>query len=290
MKNSRVEDTNYNAIAMNINGNLMDFKVPKVMGILNVTDNSFYEGSRLTSDIELLKKAELHLSEGADILDLGGFSTRPGSQLVDEEMELNRIKNALYLLKKEFPTATISVDTFRGKVAEVAIKEGASIINDISGFQFDNSLLATISKYDVTYVLMHIAESFDTMHDVSAQTIATHSENILEKVATYFKQKIGVLNQQGISNIVIDPGFGFSKTLKENYTLLHQLDFFHQLNCPVLVGISRKSMIYKELGITPEESLNGTTALHALAILKGASILRVHDVKPCKQVIDLLLY
>ena len=290
MQNSSVEGTNFNANHIHINGILTDFSVPKIMGVLNVTEDSFYEGGRLKSDIELIKKASQHLSEGADFLDVGGFSTRPGALVVEEDVELLRVASSIKQLKKEFPDALISVDTFRGSVAKAAIDEGATIINDISGFQFDKTLLDVISKNKVTYVLMHVADSFENMHRVSLNDnidISTYSD-ITKKVSDYFLQKLTILKDKGITDIIIDPGFGFSKTTEENYELLHRLNEFQALNKPILVGISRKSMIYKKLGITSSESLNGTTALNAIAVMKGASILRVHDVKECKEVIDLL--
>lgn len=290
MQNSSVEGTNFNANHIHINGILTDFNVPKIMGVLNVTEDSFYEGGRLKSDIELIKKARQHLSEGADFLDVGGFSTRPGALVVGEDVELLRVASSIKQLKNEFPTALISVDTFRGSVAKAAIDAGATIINDISGFQFDKTLLDVISANKVTYVLMHVADSFENMHRVSSKDnidISTYCD-IVKKVSDYFLQKLTVLHEKGITDVIIDPGFGFSKTTEENYELLHRLNEFKVLNKPILVGISRKSMIYKKLGINASDALNGTTALNAIAVMKGASVLRVHDVKACKEVIDLL--
>lgn len=284
MQNSSVEDTNFNDNHIKINGILMDFTVPKIMGILNVTEDSFYEESRLKSDSELLKKAEQHLSEGATFLDLGGFSTRPNADLIEESTELKRIQSALKQLKKEFPESLISVDTFRGNVAQSAIDGGAVIINDISGFRFDNSLIDVISTNDVAYVLMHVEGTFETMHQITTQP----HDNIVKRVSDYFSQKLSVLNERGIKNVILDPGFGFSKTIEENYELLYRIDKFHIFKKPILAGISRKSMIYKKLKVTPEQSLNGTTVLNTVAALKGAGILRVHDVKACKEVIHLL--
>lgn len=267
----------------------MDFTVPKIMGILNVTEDSFYEGSRLKSDSELLTRAEQHLSEGAAFLDLGGFSTRPNADLVEESIELKRVQSALKQLKKEFPESLVSVDTFRGKVAQSAIDEGAVIINDISGFQFDDTLVDVISTNDIAYVLMHVEGTFDTMHTIAISHPGSYRENgIVKRVSDYFTKKLSVLKERGINNVILDPGFGFSKTLEENHELLHQINEFHSFKKPVLAGISRKSMIYKKLKITPEESLNGTTVLNTVAALKRAGILRVHDVKECKEVIDLL--
>ncbi len=284
MQNSRVEDTNYKDKHIQFNGILMDFTVPKIMGILNVTEDSFFSESRLKSDSELLKMAEKHLSEGATFLDLGGFSTRPGAVDVDEQTEQLRIQSALKQLKNEFPDALISVDTFRGKVARTAIDEGASMINDISGFQFDDTLLDVLAVTKIPYVLMHVEGTFDTMHDITV----SHDPDITERLTNYFEKKLTLLDEKGVKDVILDPGFGFSKTMDENYELLHRMDELHIFRKPLLVGISRKSMIYKKLGITPEESLNGTTALNTLAVLKGAGILRVHDVNACREIIDLL--
>jgi dihydropteroate synthase len=284
MQNSSVEDTNFNDNHIKINGILMDFTVPKIMGILNVTEDSFYEGSRLKSDSELLKKAEQHLSAGAAFLDLGGFSTRPNALLIEESIELKRVQSAVRQLKQEFPQSLISVDTFRASVAQSAIDEGAVIINDISGFQFDNELIDVISKNNVAYVLMHVEGTFETMHKI----VVSQYDDIVKKVSNYFTQKISLLKEKNITNIILDPGFGFSKTIEENHELLHRMDEFHVFKKPILAGISRKSMVYKKINTTPEESLNGTTVLNTVAVLKGAGILRVHDVKECKEVIDLL--
>lgn len=290
MHNSSVEDTNFNNNRIKINGILIDFTVPKIMGILNITEDSFYEESRLRSDSELLKKAEQYLSEGATFLDLGGFSTRPGAVPVEESVELLRVRSALKQLKKEFPDAFVAVDTFRGNVAQAAIDEGADVINDISGFQFDETMIDVIEGSEAAYVLMHVEGTFETMHNVSLRSEIMISQycDITKRVGEYFSQKLAVLEERGVKNIILDPGFGFSKTLEENHELLHRMNELLVFEKPVLAGVSRKSMICKKLGITPEESLNGTTVLNTVAVLKGAGILRVHDVKPCKEVIDLL--
>lgn len=257
----------------------------QIMGILNVTADSFFEESRLHSDKLLLQKAEKYLHEGAAILDLGGFSTRPGAVEVTEDEELMRVSRAVELLRKEFGEAQLSVDTFRGKVAQCAIDLGANIINDISGFQFDANLLPVLGNAKFPYVLMHVEGDFHSMHQLQADR---NPQLIVDRVRTYFQEKLAVLKQNGVENVILDPGFGFSKTMAENHILLQRMDELLDFNLPILAGISRKSMIYKKLGITPEESLNGTTVLNTVAALKGASILRVHDVKACKQMIDLL--
>lgn len=289
MFNSSVEDTQNSNTNIKINGILMNFDIPKVMGILNVTNDSFYQGSRLRSDNDLLTQAEKQLSEGATFLDLGGLSTRLNADLIDEKEERSRIQNALRILKKEFPTTLFSVDTFRASVAESAIEEGASIINDISGYKFDNQLIKVLEKYpSIAYVLMHIDGDFHTMHQLQLRNEEDLKRPILDRVNYYFSRKLEELNSHGISNVILDPGFGFSKTLEENYTLLKGLDSFKSFSLPILAGVSRKSMIYKKLESTPEEALNGTTVLNTVAFMKGAAIFRVHDVKPCMEVIQLL--
>lgn len=266
----------------------MDFTVPEIMGILNVTEDSFYERSRMKTDSELLTKAEQYLSEGVTFLDLGGFSTRPDALPVDETVELLRVQSAVKSLKKTFPDAIVSVDTFRAKVAQAAIDEGAGIVNDISGFQFDEQLLDVIASNEVAYVLMHVEGTFETMHHVSHAATLSNYRTIVKRVGDYFAEKIAVLEEKGVKDVILDPGFGFSKTLEENYDLLYHMEAFHSYGKPLLAGISRKSMIYRKLGITPEESLNGTTVLNTVAVMKGAGILRVHDVKACREVISLL--
>jgi len=260
-------------------------KQVQIMGILNVTVDSFFEGSRLKSEKSLLQKAEQHLREGASILDLGGFSTRPGAVVVSEDEELMKVEAAIKGLKREFGSVQLSVDTFRGKVAQNAIDLGASIINDISGFQFDSSLLPVLGKAKIPYVLMHVEGDFNSMHEVS---LNRDPQQIVERVRSYFQERISILNEHGVHDIILDPGFGFSKTMEENHVLLHRMDELLDFNLPILAGLSRKSMIYKKIGITPQEALNGTTVLNTIATLKGASILRVHDVKECKQILDLL--
>lgn len=285
MQNSSVEDTKNQNKSIKINGILIDFKIPKIMGILNLTDDSFYEKSRLNTDKELLKRVGKQLSEGADILDVGAFSTRPNANIIEEKVERKKIANSIKSIKKAFPESLISVDTFRGSVAQAAIDEGASIVNDISGFQFDESIIDVVAQNKVAYILMHINPTFETMH----KTVTVSDQKITEKVMNYFKQKKTFLAEKGVDSVILDPGFGFSKTMAENYELLHHLQDLQKLKCPVLVGVSRKSMIYKKLGIHPDEALNGTTVLNTVALMKGASILRVHDVKECKQIINLLV-
>jgi len=282
MQNLSVEDTYFKANQINVNGKLIDFTVPKIMGIINITEDSFYSKSRYKTDLEILNQSEKMISEGATFLDLGAFSTRPISQIVDISQEIDRITTATKRILKEFPTTIISIDTFRGEVAQAGIDAGARIINDISGFSFDPKMLETVARNKVPYILMHLQGTFETMHN------AYSYESIGGEVMDYFLEKISILKEHHLHDIILDPGFGFSKNSAQNYDLFHQLDSLRIMNRPLLVGVSRKSMIYKKLGITAEESLNGTTALNAIALAKGASILRVHDVAPAKQIIQLL--
>lgn len=279
---SRVEDTHFPKNRyIRVQDKLMDLTFPKVMGILNLTPDSFFANSRKQNDTELLNEIERMITDGADFIDIGGYSTRPNAKNVSEKDEIQRILEPLQKIRKAFPTIPISLDTFRGKVAEIGFNEGVDIINDISGFQYDNAMLPTLEKIKLPYILMHVKAEQKNMHKTE------ENELIFREMIHYFSQKIHVLNERGVTDIIIDPGFGFSKTLDQNYQLLDQLDLFHLLDRPILVGFSRKSMIYKKLNCTPEEALNGTSILNTRALLKGASILRVHDVKAAKEVINL---
>ncbi len=281
---SRVEDTHFPKNRyIRVQDKLMDLTLPKVMGIVNLTPDSFFAESRKQNDSLLLNEVEQMIADGADFIDLGGYSTRPNAENVSEAEEIQRILEPLKKIRKAFPTIPISLDTFRGAVAEIGYNEGVDIINDISGFQYDTSMLTTLEKIKLPYILMHVQGEKKNMHK------SKENELIFREMIQYFSQKVHVLNERGLTDIIIDPGFGFSKTLEQNYQLLNQLDLFHLLDRPILVGFSRKSMIYKKLNISPEEALNGTTILNSRAILKGASILRVHDVKAAKQVITLTL-
>ena len=281
---SRVEDTHFPKNRyIRVQDKLMDLTFPKVMGILNLTPDSFFANSRKQNDTELLNEIERMITDGADFIDIGGYSTRPNAENVSEKDEIQRILEPLQKIRKAFPTIPISLDTFRGKVAEIGFNEGVDIINDISGFQYDNAMLSTLEKIKLPYILMHVKAEQKNMHKTE------ENELIFREMIHYFSQKIHLLNERGVTDIIIDPGFGFSKTLDQNYQLLDQLDLFHLLDRPILVGFSRKSMIYKKLNCTPEEALNGTSILNTRALLKGASILRVHDVKAAKEVINLTL-
>jgi dihydropteroate synthase len=267
---------------LRLRGKIIDLSTPKIMGILNVTPDSFYQGSRHTLEADLLKQVEKMLAENADIIDVGGYSSRPGAQDISMEEEWSRVKLAFQSIKKEFPHAILSIDTFRSEIAQRAIHEGGDLINDISAGQLDINMFRTVAALKVPYVIMHMRGTPQNMKEHSQY------DNLLMEVINYFHSILFQLNQYEINDIVIDPGFGFAKTTDQNFELLNRLDHFQIFGKPVLVGLSRKSMIWKTLDTTPDHALNGTTALNTLALLKGASILRVHDVSEAKQVISLL--
>ena len=280
---SRVEDTHFPVKRhLRVGDKLLDLSTPKIMGILNLTPDSFYSPSRIMAEENVVSAARKMIEDGADIIDIGGYSTRPGALDVPEDEELNRVIPVVQLLKKEFPDLNLSIDTFRSIVAEQAIRSGADMINDISGWQFDPRLLDVIEEYKVPYVLMHVEGTAETMHNTRSH------DHFFRDVIHYFSEKLQELNKRGITDILIDPGFGFSKTVEENYFLIRNLDMLHLLELPLLVGVSRKSMIWKKLDNKPEEALNGTTVLNTQAILKGASIIRVHDVKEAREIVKLL--
>lgn len=251
------------------------------MGIINATPDSFFLGSRRESVLEALATAETMLASGATILDIGGQSTRPGSQPLTAEDELKRVLPVVDAINRRFPEAFISIDTYHAQVAKEAVETGAVIVNDISGGSFDTAMLDTVASLHTPYVCMHIRGKLDQMHAIS------HYEDVTKEVLDYFITQKAVCVEKGITDLIIDPGFGFSKTADLNFQLLKQLEVFSILEKPVLVGVSRKSTIYKTLGISAEEALNGTTVLHTAALLKGASILRVHDVKEAREAITL---
>jgi len=253
------------------------------MGILNVTPDSFYDGNRFTAESAILHHTEKMLAEGATFVDVGGYSSRPGATDISEEEELSRSLHAVKLISKKFPSAIISIDTFRSNVARQAVAEGASLVNDISAGELDTGMFAEIARLQVPYIAMHMRGTPQTMKGL------TEYENLIIEITEYFNQKIYKLQQLGVKDVIIDPGFGFSKTREQNFQLLQHLDYFNILGTPMLTGLSRKSMIWKTLGITPEEALNGSSALHMTALLKGSTILRVHDVKEAVQVVKLYL-
>jgi dihydropteroate synthase len=265
-----------------IEGTLLCLDKPKVMGILNLTPDSFFEGSRVGKDSQdLLFRVEKMLLDGADILDLGGYSTRPGAEDISVQEEVDRIVPAVERIRNEFPQCLISVDTFRSVVARSAVAAGAHIINDISAGNLDEEMLPLVASLQTPYIAMHMRGNPKNM-----QTQTNYSD-ILAETLYYFSEKVDLFKKLGIKDVIIDPGFGFAKTIEQNYFLLKNLKSFEVLGLPVLVGISRKSMIYKTLGIDHIDALNGTTALNMFALTQGANLLRVHDVKEAKEAIKL---
>jgi dihydropteroate synthase len=266
---------------LRVGGKIIDLSQPKIMGILNLTPDSFFKDSRIQTSKKLLQESEKMLSEGADFLDLGAYSSRPGATDISTEEEEKRLIPAVKLLAKTFPDALLSVDTFRASIAEKAIENGAHMINDISGGNRDAELFNTIGRLKVPYVLMHMK---GTPQDMATKN---EYENMIQEMCIYFSEKIESLNQSGVEDIILDPGFGFAKNTAQNFELLKRLKDFHFLGIPILAGLSRKSMIWKSLNILPEQALNGTSILNTIALSAGASILRVHDVKEAKECVKL---
>lgn len=259
---------------LNLRGKLYSLCEPKIMGILNVTPDSFYAESRTSNEEHIAARVQQLMDDGADMIDIGGYSSRPGADDVSPEEEMNRLRRGLRVVRRLYPEVPISVDTFRADVARMCVEEeGADIINDISGGMMDRQMFRTVARLGVPYILMHMQGTPDTMQQ------SPHYDNLRREVMLYFAERIDRLCQMGAKDIIVDPGFGFGKTLEHNYELFHHLDDFNLFNLPLLVGISRKSMIYKLLGGTPQTSLNGTTVLNTIALMNGAHILRVHDVK-----------
>ena len=271
----------YTKKTLNIKGRILDLEKPVVMGILNMTPDSFYDGGKHKTDHGILSQVEKMLEEGAAIIDVGGYSSRPGAAEVSQAEETIRVTEAIKLILKEFPKTIISVDTFRSQVAEVSINGGAAMVNDISGGEADNQMFEVIAKLNVPYILMHMRGTPKTM-----QSMTTY-DDLMGDIVDYFQNKVKRLQSLGVKDIILDPGFGFAKTLNQNYELLKNLKYFNVLNLPMLVGLSRKSMIYKALDITPESALNGTSILNTIALMNGAAILRVHDVKEANEAINL---
>ncbi|MEM1137903.1 MAG: dihydropteroate synthase [Bacteroidota bacterium] len=266
-----------------IKGKILSLETPIVMGVLNITPDSFYDGGKWVGDIDKsIEKAGRMLEDGATIIDVGGYSSRPGATDVSLSEELSRVLPVIEALVKAYPEAIISIDTFRAEVATKAVAFGATIVNDISGGNLDKEMFATVAKLQVPYILMHMRGTPKSM-----QSLLTYDDLLLEMLQ-YFNEKVESLKKIGCKDIIIDPGFGFAKSLAQNYWLLSHLAQFKILNLPILIGVSRKSMIYKKLGITANEALNGTTVLNTLALRNGASILRVHDVLEAHQITRLL--
>ncbi len=266
---------------INCKGKLIDLTRPKVMGIINITPDSFYSDSRSTTKMEILAQAEKMLNEGATFLDLGAYSSRPGAYDITVEEELNRMIPAVELIQNEFPEALLSIDTFRADVAKQSIEAGAAIINDISAGKLDTRMLLIIAEFQVPYIMMHMKGTPQTMKDLNQY------DDLTAEVLFYFSERIRTARDLGINDIIIDPGFGFAKNIDQNFELLSKLDLFKNLDLPILTGLSRKSMIWKKLEISAHEALNGTTALNTIALMKGANILRVHDVKEAMECIKL---
>ena len=268
-------------MTINLNGNLMDLSTPKIMGILNVTPDSFYDGGMFDSNKKILDHVEKMLTDGADIIDVGGYSSRPGAKEVKLKDEIKRVVPTIELIKKEFNETTISVDTFRSEVALQAVNSGASIINDISGGDLDPNMFNCVAELNVPYIIMHMQGNPKNMQNNPLY------ENVIVEIIENLSKKVFEATEAGVIDVIIDPGFGFGKTIEHNYKILRELSFFKELDCPILVGLSRKSMIYSLLEEKPENVLNGTTCLNTVSILNGANILRVHDVKEAKEVIKL---
>lgn len=268
-------------MTINCKGDLIDLSQPKIMGILNITPDSFYDGGKYKNEKAILLQTERMLNDGATFIDLGAYSSRPGGDVVSEEEELHRILPVVELLIKTYPKILLSIDTFRSKIADRCLDTGAALINDISAGILDKNMLPIIVKYKVPYIMMHMKGTPQTM-----QQQATY-KNLITNILHFFSERLATARALGIQDVIIDLGFGFAKTLDQNYELLQKLDVFKTLNRPILSGLSRKSMIYKTLGSNAENALNGTTALHMVALTKGANILRVHDVKEAVECVTL---
>lgn len=266
---------------INCKGRLLDLSSPKIMGILNVTPDSFYDGGQYNNIDNALFQAEKMLKEGADIIDIGGMSSRPGADIISTDEELRRVVPVVNQIAAHFPESILSIDTIKAEVAKQAIEAGGHIVNDISAGQFDDDFYQTVAKLDVPYILMHMNGSPKTMqHNPNYDNVVTH-------ITDFFVQEVGILRDLGVKDIILDVGFGFGKTIEHNYQLLKQLSDFQIFDLPIMVGVSRKSMIYKYLNIEAKEALNGTSVLHLAALQNGGNILRVHDVKAAKEVVQL---
>ncbi|QLG46203.1 dihydropteroate synthase [Costertonia aggregata] len=268
-------------MTLNCKGVLINVSSPKIMGVLNLTPDSFYDGGKYKHVDDVLNQVDNMLNLGATFIDIGAYSSRPGAQNVSEEEELNRILPILEILMGKFPEIIISVDTFRSSVAKKCLQNGAALINDISAGKLDANMMQVVAEFKVPYVMMHMRGNPETMQQ------QTDYDNVSKDILFYFSERIAQARSLGINDIIIDPGFGFAKTLEQNYELLRQLELFQNLELPLLVGVSRKSMIYKILKTDAENALNGTTALHMFALAKGAKILRVHDVKEAMECVTL---
>lgn len=269
-------------MTINCHGKLIDLTTPRVMGILNITPNSFYDGGKYSSDKAILLQVEKLLFEGATFIDIGAYSSKPDAEFVSEELEISRLLPVLKLVLKHFPKAIISIDTFRSHVARVGIDNGAALINDISAGRLDPLMMSVVAELQVPYIMMHMKGDPQTMQSM------TDYSDIIKEMLFYFSQNVALARSKGINDLVIDPGIGFAKTFEQNFEVLNNLDFFQMLNLPILLGVSRKSMIYKTLESSAELALNGTTVLNTIGLQKGANILRVHDVKEAIETIKLV--
>ena len=268
-------------MTINCKGQLIDLSIPKVMGILNVTPNSFFDGGKYKNQEEIISQADKMLSEGATFIHIGAYSSKPSAEFVSEEEEIERIVPVIKLILKHFPDALLSIDTFRGEVAKAGLESGAAIINDISAGELDDKMFEVIAKYNVPYIMMHMRGNPQTM-----QTL-TQYDDIVKEMLFYFSEKVKKARSLGINDLILDPGFGFAKTTDQNYEVLQKMELFNLLELPILAGVSRKSMIYKTLGNSAQEALNGTTVLNTITLTKGAKILRVHDVKEALECVTL---
>lgn len=268
-------------MTINCKGQLIDLSMPKVMGILNVTPDSFYDGGSFISDKNILLQVEKMLLEGATFIDIGGQSSKPNAAIVSVDEELKRVIPIVDLILKKFPETIISIDTFNSKVAQIAVENGAAIINDISAGSLDSTMFESVAKLQVPYIMMHMRGTPQTMQKM------TNYDDLVKDVLFYFSEKVTKARSFGINDLIIDPGFGFAKTLQQNFELLHKLDLFQMLELPILVGLSRKSMIYKTLETDVENALNGTSVLNTISLTKGTNILRVHDVKEAVECVKL---
>jgi dihydropteroate synthase len=268
-------------MTINCKGQLIDLSTPKVMGILNVTPNSFFDGGKYKNQQEILSQVELMLAEGATFIDIGAYSSKPNADFVSVKEEIARINPVVDLILKHFPKALLSIDTFRSEVAQLTIENGAALINDIAAGSLDEQMMAVVAKHNVPYIMMHMRGTPQTM-----QTM-TDYEDIVKEMLFYFSQKVHQARSLGINDLILDPGFGFAKTTDQNYEVLQKMELFQMLESPLLAGISRKSMVYKPLHSNASEALNGTTVLNTISLTKGAKILRVHDVKEAMECITL---
>ncbi|TPV34090.1 dihydropteroate synthase [Paucihalobacter ruber] len=268
-------------MTINCKGQLIDLSTPKVMGVLNLTPDSFYDGGSYKNELDILSQVEKMLREGATFIDVGGYSSKPGAEFVAEDEELRRVLPVVELLIKKFPDIILSIDTFRSSVAKASIETGAAMINDISAGMLDKEMIKTVARLQVPYIMMHMRGTPQTMQQLTVYN------DLLKEMISYFAERLQRAKSEQLIDVIIDPGFGFAKTREQNFELLGNLELLNIIDKPLLVGVSRKSMIYKTLNSTPEQALNGTTALNMLALTKGANILRVHDVKEAVECVTL---